>query len=622
MNRREMAEFFFYQSEWPVRNAITAASLLRKMSSMPAFDPTTCQMMLENADYFEDLAVGIQLQAFKDDHKSAKQSLCVPLVIWKRLSLLDLVMESNCVRFVEACCATSTKDFGAGDIDHERTSWMYSKMLLCILSGGSLFFFLPNLINFKPPPFASVVRISTQRRRLPKGYPFRPHDNKVLGRLFATYSRSTHEKSSVMLKKVIGIMTKIKHDPNTHVKDEEFSLLWSYTFTSWERCCLFWWSPMVLFLANALIQVFFTVVFTIFLACYEDSLDVSFLGPREWFPIIEVGILVYFATSLVREVFQATVFATLHEYLMDRWNLIDLVTITSFLVGFGLHRGIDHEDHEVVGQPHVSTPVLAWKALYGVSLGLLWVRLLRLLAIFETLGLFVLMFWRMLEDVLVWIVLYLVFVFCFSSILMGAGDTKGLLDKCNIEGSSRRQGQTFMEAGEPGDYLYMSCNQNFVHTFLRTWFQGWGELFLDEMTNNESVLVLIVAFLILNVVLLNLLIARLSGTYEEVSNEAGFQRVQDVHKIYAEHSRGVLAIPPPFNIVFILAELLRFTYFYWDMCDMYKGCNLRTLLDIYLSRKSNDDSTHCIEVPQDRREAVRYYIRIHKHTHTHAHTHK
>ena len=97
---------------------------------------------------------------------------------------------------------------------------------------------------------------------------------------------------------------------------------------------------------------------------------------------------------------------------MDRWNLIDLVTITSFLVGFGLHRSIDHEYHEVVGEmPHISTPVLAWKALYGISLGLLWVRLLRLLAIFETLGLFVLMFWRMLENVLVWIVLYLVFVF-------------------------------------------------------------------------------------------------------------------------------------------------------------------------------------------------------------------
>ena len=56
--------------------------------------------------------------------------------------------------------------------------------------------------------------------------------------------------------------------------------------------------------------------------------------------------------------------------------------------------------------------------------------------------------------------------------------------------------------------------------FQSTYLQGFGELFLEEMTNIVSFIILIVTFVILNVVLLNLLIAIMSGTYEEVSNNA------------------------------------------------------------------------------------------------------
>lgn len=49
--------------------------------------------------------------------------------------------------------------------------------------------------------------------------------------------------------------------------------------------------------------------------------------------------------------------------------------------------------------------------------------------------------------------------------------------------------------------------------------QGFGELFLDEMSNFVSVVIMVFAFIVLNVVMLNLLIARMSDTYETTKAE-------------------------------------------------------------------------------------------------------
>jgi hypothetical protein len=63
LNRREMAEIFYFKCEWPIRQGITGATLLRKLTEKPAVDPMIAEVMQENASYFESLATSIQLQA-------------------------------------------------------------------------------------------------------------------------------------------------------------------------------------------------------------------------------------------------------------------------------------------------------------------------------------------------------------------------------------------------------------------------------------------------------------------------------------------------------------------------------------------------------------------------------
>lgn len=86
------------------------------------------------------------------------------------------------------------------------------------------------------------------------------------------------------------------------------------------------------------------------------------------------------------------------------------------------------------------------------------------------------------------------------------------MDKCNVEfgQDDRRKPRTSGEAGEPGDYVFAACTP--LWFFWRTLLQGFGELFLEDMTNGVSFFFLIMTFVMLNVVLLNLLIAIMSGT--------------------------------------------------------------------------------------------------------------
>ena len=172
--------------------------------------------------------------------------------------------------------------------------------------------------------------------------------------------------------------------------------------------------------------------------------------------------------------------------------------------------------------------ITLWKLMYGCSLFFLCLRALRILSIFRSLGLMVIVTFRMIVDVYKWLVVFVIFAFSATMVLVGMGNPRSIVDKCEVEiGDSQtlnatlngRRG-TVYEAGEAGDFVYASCST--LWPFYRTLFQGFGEFFLEEMTNELSVIFLVLTFLILNVILLNLLIAMMSGTYAEVLSKGGF----------------------------------------------------------------------------------------------------
>eukprot|EP00277_Geminigera_cryophila_P025362 CAMPEP_0179466252 /NCGR_PEP_ID=MMETSP0799-20121207/47604_1 /TAXON_ID=46947 /ORGANISM="Geminigera cryophila, Strain CCMP2564" /LENGTH=142 /DNA_ID=CAMNT_0021270921 /DNA_START=23 /DNA_END=448 /DNA_ORIENTATION=+ len=79
----------------------------------------------------------------------------------------------------------------------------------------------------------------------------------------------------------------------------------------------------------------------------------------------------------------------------------------------------------------------------------------------------------------------------------------------------------------------------------------------------------------------------MSGTYEDVNNQANRQIMLDRYDIIKEHSRWALATPPFFNLVLIPYELITFTLRYDALSKKYQASSFWGLLDIYLSRNSD-----------------------------------
>jgi len=363
---------------------------------------------------------------------------------------------------------------------------------------------------------------------------------------------------------------------------------------------------------------------------------------------------IYFASILLREVFQSMLSNT-KEYF---WRSCEVVSVIGFIGGLTMRytganssgfpgggggEGVflgDASAGEAVGSP--ATP---WKLLYGLSLCASILRGLEVISVFSArTGLLVVVIRRIMPTVVRWVVVFGFFVFAFSTLLFGAGDPRGILNKCDVA-LEEDVVPAASASGEAEHYMFAACLGGWwlvrtvrcclcfarlrvllvsdalpicLASFTAVWkpsltsstsqiFQGFGELFLDEMTNEWSVAIVILTFIFLNVVLLNLLIAMMSGTYTQVSQQANRQKMLEQYSQIKEHSRPALAAPPFVNIPWIVWALIHFAFKYRSMRDRHVDCGFWKLLDIYLSRNSDDvlAAKHVPATTEDLRDRLR-----------------
>jgi len=288
----------------------------------------------------------------------------------------------------------------------------------------------------------------------------------------------------------------------------------------------------------------------------------------------ELAVMIYHIGAICRELFQIAkvigfegAILGLWSYISDPWNFMDFLAIVTFMSGFaGKHYDInlpvqsdDDECFMKLGTICLGSSLgpsifgYAWapfvwevhtgELLYGISLFFMYIRLLRSFALIPRINVIVKIFIKMLKDVCRFMVMYIIFLFAFSTLMVGAGGPLGAIDKCYAaglavsEGGDRRRGSsggastgsnaTLDGAGEgefsrPGplgggaagakrvpadqeDYEFVTCWPSWW--FFRTVFQAFGEFHLDEMSNDWSILIVIVVFFLMNIVLMNLLVA-------------------------------------------------------------------------------------------------------------------
>ena len=332
--------------------------------------------MIENADFFEGKAIDVQDAAEEDDRRLALQSVDCQLNLFWGSSLLDIAVKSKSNRFVETpSCKQAIEYRLYGDLDPVENSESLTaqlKLFAACLSLGLLPAF-SDIVKFTPPPKSKGFRRMTQRRRIPKGYPNSPSVNPILKRLKLNvrkndkrdiYHVDISSRGVIWVNKKLRKLLDLDDYRAAELTVAEQDILWSPTFSAWERWTCFMTAPCTIFLFNGMITFLITVWMSFWFVLVKRDpnrmrqiiLDFDFgsfdLDPfflfrpddsdfslQTQFTYDEWVWLIYFSCTSIRELVQlymATkqkgwVDGLLKDYLMDFWNICDILGSVLFM---------------------------------------------------------------------------------------------------------------------------------------------------------------------------------------------------------------------------------------------------------------------------------------------------
>ena len=515
-------------------------------------------------------------------------------------SVLDLAVKGTSFTFVEQCCQEAIECRWYGDIDPHLNIWWC--MLLAIFSFGLLPLCFPNFIRFTPPPRTEATRRRTQRRIRPQGYPFRPSVNKVLSALKKEISDEADQPASWSW--ILGLDSmRERHrlkkcllvdDSRVHsYSDADLEVLWDGTFGPYHRWECFITAPIVIFWYNVVITALVTFFFLGFFVA--DRVEISLELDRaetagsvvkasleldtidDGLTAFEPILWVYFAASIVRECSQISVEVLqrgsfrkgILSYAFDYWNFFDLLGIITFIFGYHWRHFCGAPGCKSFGLTvPPATDFADWSLSYALCIWCLCFRVLRVFYV-SPMGQIVSIFFAMLVDVTKFIFVYVIAILGMAVLYVGVADPSNLVkfDCSPTEGSD----------------IFMSCKSGFFLT--RTLFQSFGEFFeFDGVTNDFSMVLLLVTFFLTNILLMNLLIAMMANTYESKIAIAHRDRLVDRYELVEEHARCAFAIPVPFNVVILVVEAVAFLLMYDSVQKKHPECSFFERWDLFVSR--------------------------------------
>jgi hypothetical protein len=413
-----------------------------------------------------------------------------------------------------------------------------------------------DMLEWAPPPRSEVVRHSTQRRVMPKGY----SDPRKL-------------------------------DKRWKMRDKKLK---TPTLEWYERWGCFMSAPYVLFLLNCLVSFGVTLFFTVWFVWMRLQPS-SFPDMHDSMTDHEIFLNVYFVGCLMREFSQLSVsylkcqgiYEGLKDYISDVWNFPEVLGLTFFFVGFwwrfactksdGCEPAFSAKDNSVWFSFSLKDSTIeTYNLFYALSLFFNWIRVLRCLCL-TSLGVTIGIFFRMLTDVFTWLLLYVILLVAISMLFVGTASVDTL-----VPGYETCSKGTDLSGDDPPENGYIACSLAYV--FIRPMLQSFGEFSLAEMTNLYSFAFLLVTYFFLNLVLINLLIATMSSTYNNVSAKAEHWKLLYEYELVQEHARRSIAFPPPFNLVLLMLDVLLYFWYEKNVKKIYPDYTRGQRLERFLAR--------------------------------------
>ncbi|XP_078660979.1 transient receptor potential cation channel subfamily M member-like 2 isoform X2 [Branchiostoma floridae x Branchiostoma belcheri] len=548
LNRQEMARLFWEEGKEGVAAALVGSKLLKSMARELENDTELSEEMLEHADKFEDLALGVLNECWGEDELRTQLLLVRELYLWGELTCLRIAISGNHLNFIaHSACQALLNNIWMGKLALDTS---IIRLFTCIFIPP----LVPALIYFREDQKEEetlIEPLGTDERHYSisagMGRPVVARTRTNAGMIIDSIPEGEELDKSMEMVVVHSSGSGLINNRQTsqvQLKDEEKEEEYEAPHTEegeldfrssgkrigpLTRFYLFYDAPITTFMHNVISYILFLCLYSVVILTEfeQNEFGQNVLSP------IDYVLAIWIFTLICEEIRQLittearSVSGKLLEYIGNYWNLFDLANIVTFIVAFVLR--------------FFSETFIVARVLYSLNLMIFSFRLLHIFYINKEMGPKLIMIARMLKDLMFFIFILIIFILAY-----------GVATQSILYPNESRVGTVL---------------QGIFH---KAYFQIYGELFLEEIMNDgfncvannseamatnqqrcpseEGTYVVPVLLglymLVTNVLLLNLLIAMFGYTFEKVQENTDkiwkFQRY-DLIKEYSD--RPPLAPP-------------------------------------------------------------------------------
>ncbi|KAM4651905.1 transient receptor potential cation channel subfamily M member 4 isoform 2-T2 [Discoglossus pictus] len=517
-NRDEMATYFWEMGSEAVTSALAATKILKELSRLES-EAEESVSMKEHASKFEQLAIGVFNECYRNSENRAFKLLVRRSNVWGGATCLQLAYEADARNFFaqDGVQSMLTENWW-GQMQQSTPVWA---MVLTFFCPPLIY---TDLINFKCIDNENGME-NTHRQEMDS----LDIDIKTTVAEIMDGEDNEREKSDeIKLKPGTGDTSGISDVPEAEITKEKRRPAW---LSRWKK---FWSAPVTAFLGN--VVMYFT-----FLFLFSYVLLMDFKPPPPIGPSKSEIILYFWVFTMVCEEIRQSFFVgsmpvaqKVKQYLQDSWNHVDITALLLFIIALICRM---FEDFYEAGRTILCFDFMVFT-----------LRLIHIFAVNKQLGPKIIIVRKMMKDVFF-------FLFFLGVWLIAYGvATEGLL--------------------HPND---MRLSWIFRRVFYRPYLQIFGQIPQEEMDASKIeaanctddpiaimmeiakpcpntyanwlvILLLVVFLLVANILLLNLLIAMFSYTFSKVQGNSDiYWKFQRYNLIVEYHNRPALA--PPFIII-------------------------------------------------------------------------
>ncbi|XP_053352590.1 transient receptor potential cation channel subfamily M member 2 [Clarias gariepinus] len=508
-NQKDLAQIIWEQCRDCIAAALAASKILKKLAKDEGDNGEEAESMRELADHYEKQAIGVFSECHRCDKERAQKLLTRVSPSWGRTTSICLALEAHDKSFIaHSGVQAFLTQIWCGKLAVENPQW---KVLLC------MFFFPLIYTGFLVYRRDEVIRREAKRT----------------------------EEEKLVMDSVTG-MSNIERKKTVRAQSGRKSV---HPLNCWKRLQGLYTCPQVKFYWSIL-------SYFGFLFLYALVLMTDFQPTPSWKELL----LYIWLTSLMFEEFRQifydfdgfTLWKKMSVYIKDLWNILDMLSISLFIVGLACRLQSS------------STVFYVGKVFLCIDFIVFSLRLMAIFTISKTLGPKIIIVRRMMMDMFFFLFLLSIWVVAYGVATQGI-----LIDNENrinwlIRGAVYEP-YLIIFGNLPGNvdntqFDLNSCSINATDP-LKPKCPMLNSDNTPAFPDWLTIIMLCVYLLFANILLLNLLIAIFNYTFEEVQGNTDiiwkFQRYELIKEY---HSRP--SLPPPFILlshiyIFFRCVLLR-----------------------------------------------------------------